>query len=797
MIKISMDKTDFHLSTANTSYIIRLADSGHPVNLYYGKKLREKNSYNNMHQTYSLWTGSSTCYSTETGHFSLDTACLEAPLYGKGDYREPFTEINFCNGTRVCDFIYKSHRIYEGENKLQQLPHAFRNNDNVETLELALKDEYTDLTLILSYTVYYERNVITRSSKLINNGDAPVSIEKLMSFNLDFSEADFELLTLDGKWISERNINTRKLSEGIFLIDSKKGVSSANHNPFLCLKRSKTSENAGECYGFSLIYSGNHIGLAEVNPYSFTRIQMGINPFDFSWRLEPGEDFQTPEAVLTYSDTGLNGMSRNFHELINNNIVNTAWQYKARPVLINNWEATYFDFNESRLLKLADEAVKLGIELFVLDDGWFGRRDDDHSSLGDWYENRKKLPGGLERLGKKLHAKGLQFGLWVEPEMVNVDSELYKAHPDWAIKIPERPASEGRFQLMLDYANHGVINYMYEVLSNLFRRAGLQYVKWDCNRNLSDLYSNILPEERQKEQAHRYVLGLYRLLERLKNDFPHILFESCASGGNRFDLGMLYYMPQTWTSDNTDAVERISIQYGTSMVFPPSVMGAHVSAAPSHQVLRNTPLETRFNVAAFGLLGYELDLIKLSNFEKKTIKQQIADYKTRRSLFQYGDFYRLKSPFSDNQPLWITVSKDKKNAVLGYYQILQKPNGGFEQLKTVGLEPDMMYNVTTRRQYVNIRAFGNLVNHISPIKLKADGILHTVISNNYMLENEVEEFEAFGDELMFSGIRPYHQFTGTGYTEKTRLIGDFGSRLYFIKSEQAEDGVKENRDNYK
>lgn len=790
MITISTNETDFHLSTAHTSYIIRILESGHPATLFYGKRIREKTSYDSLYKPFSLLPGSSTAYSPETEHFCLDTTRLETAAYGKGDYREPSVSICFEDGSRVSDFRYQSNRIYEGENRIEGLPHAFKNNDDVETLEITLFDEVKDISMLLSYTVFYESDIITRSVKIINTGDSTVFIEKLMSFNIDFAESDFELMTLDGQWIRERHVNIQPLTEGTVYIDSKKGVSSANHNPFLCLKRPDTGEISGECYGFGLVYSGNHQGLVEVNPHKLTRIQMGINPFDFRWKLISGESFQSPEAVLTYSDSGLNRMSGNFHELINNNIVNPLWQGRERPILINNWEATYFDFDEKKLLKLADEAVKLGIELFVLDDGWFKGRNDDTTSLGDWFEDRKKLPGGLERLSKKIHSHGMQFGLWVEPEMINIQSELFKAHPEWVIKTPDRGASEGRNQLMLDLANPEVVDFLYNTLSDLFRRVDLQYIKWDHNRNISDLYSNALQADRQKEQAHRYVLGLYALLEKLKNDFPDILFESCASGGNRFDLGMLYYMPQTWTSDDTDAVERMDIQYGTSMLYPPSTMGAHVSAAPSHQVLRNTPLETRFNVAAFGLLGYELDLTKLSNFDKKAIKAQVEFYKEHRKLFQFGKLYRLKSPFEVNQPMWMVVSENRSEAVLGYYQKLQKPNPGFEALRMTGLDPELNYDVKTRPQFINIRAFGDLVNHVSPVNLKADGLVHTVVSNNYMMEAEVETAEAFGDELMNAGFIPSHQFLGSGYTDQTRLVGDYGSRLYYITSKKTHQESK-------
>lgn len=782
MIQITNQDRDFHISTDKTSYIIRILDSGHPAGLYYGAKIRNKETYDSLYANFSLWTGSSTSYSPETEQFCLDSVCLEFPGFGKGDYREPAVELLYADGTRVSDFTYTSHRVYDGHNSLDGLPHGFKNGDDVETLELCLSDKITGINAVLSYTVYVNSDIITRSVKIENKSESSVKIEKIMSFNLDFTESAFEMITLDGKWIRERHINSRKLTEGACVIDSKKGLSSANHNPFICLKRDNTSELSGECFGFSIIYSGNHQGLAEVNPHNFTRIQMGISPFDFCWNLKPGEDFQTPEAVLTFSNEGFNGMSKNFHSFVNKNLIPQQWQQKERPILINNWEATYFDFDEKKLIKLAEEAVKLGIELFVLDDGWFGgKRDDDKASLGDWFEDKKKLPGGLERLSRKIHAMGLQFGLWVEPEMINADSNLYREHPEWVIKTPNRPASEGRNQFVLDLANPEVVDFLFETFSDVFRRAELQYVKWDNNRNMSDMFSNALPAEAQQEHGHRYILGLYSLMKRLKSEFPEVLFESCASGGNRFDLGMLYYMPQTWTSDNTDAVERISIQYGTSMLYPPSSMGAHVSAIPSHQVLRNTPLETRFNVAAFGLLGYELDLTKLSNFDKKAIKQQIEFYKEHRMLFQFGDFYRLKSPFEDNQPMWMVVSQDRTEAMLGFYQILQKPNAGFEQYRMSGLNENFLYRIKTRAQFLNIRAFGELINHVAPIKMKADSIVHTVVSNNYMFETEVAEETAFGDELMNIGLKPWHQFMGTGYSEKTRIIGDFGSRIYHIK----------------
>ena len=782
-------KGEFHLSTQNTSYIMKVLVSGHLSTLYYGRRIREKSDYIRLYRNFALAPGGSTNYDEKTAHFTLDSTRLEAASYGKGDYREPSLSLRFEDGSRVLDCTYESHRIYNGKEPLEGLPSSFPadGESDVQTLVITLSDNLVGIKAELSYSVFSERDIITRSIRLINVGDSPVITEKLMSFNLDFPRSNFDVITLDGKWIRERHVHRAPLREGMFSIDSKKGVSSANHNPFLCLAGERTGETEGEAYGFLLVYSGSHMASAEVSPHDLLRVQMGINPFDFSWRLEAGESFQAPESLLTWSNEGLNGMSRNFHDFINHHIIPLRWQGVPRPVLLNNWEATYFDFNEQKLLALAGEAAKLGIELFVLDDGWFGKRDDDTSSLGDWFEDKKKLPGGLERLGSKIRKLGLEFGLWVEPEMVNEKSRLYEEHPDWAIKLPNRPPSKGRHQLMLDLANGEVVEYLKTTLTDLFERSGVSYVKWDMNRNLSDAYSAALPPERQKELVHRYVLGLYAILDHLKKRFPDILFESCASGGNRFDAGMLYYMPQTWTSDNTDAIERLDIQYGTSFAYPLSTMGAHVSGEPSHQVLRNTPIETRFNTAAFGLLGYELDVTKISAFDKKVITKQIEFYKEHRNLFQFGRFHRIESPFDSNRTLWMVVSEDGSEAMVGDYQKLQKPNMGFEDIRPLGLKEDALYAVGGRTQYLNIKAFGDLINQISPVKMKADGVVHTMVSNHYMFEQKTDSFEAGGDELMYAGYRLPNQFIGTGYNEQIRLLGDFGSRLYHIKEITKED----------
>ncbi|MGL1889983.1 MAG: alpha-galactosidase [Spirochaetaceae bacterium] len=783
MIKINEDKLEFHLYTKNTSYLMTVIPSKHLVNLHYGGRFAHQDNFSHLYQNFSSSLGSSTNYDSTDDVFTLDSTRLEVGTNGKGDYREPSLHIKYKDHSRVSDFKYFSYKVINGKPDLDGLPNTF-GTEGVKTLIITLYDDIKDVYLHLSYCVFYETDIITRSLQIENGNHATITLQKIMSMNIDFMDSDYELLTLEGKWIREGQINCRELNKGVFYIDSKKGVSGANHNPFICLKRKHTTEENGECYGFGLVYSGNHQGLVEVNPHNLTRLHIGINPFDFSWTLDKGNTFQTPEVVMTYSNSGLSKMSSNFHNMINHNLIPLKWQNRERPILFNNWEATYFGFNEKKLLNLAKSAKNLGIELFVLDDGWFGNRDDDRSSLGDFTEHSKKLPNGLAGLSKKINKLGLDFGIWVEPEMVSIKSNLYKKHPEWAVKLPGREPSLGRHQLILDLSNPDVIQYLYDSLKEVLINSNAKYVKWDMNRNFSDCYSNYLGVEQQEEFSHRYVLGLYGLLNRLTTEFEDVLFESCSSGGNRFDLGMLNYMPQTWISDNTDATERQSIQYGMSMLYPISSMCAHVSGEPSHQVLRNTPIESRFNVAAFGILGYEMDITKLSDFEKKVIKKQIEFYKEHRKLLQFGTFRRLKSPFDNNQSLWMVINEDKSEVLIGYYQKLQESNGGFESIKTPGLIPDGTYTIRNRDQFINIRHFGALVNDELPIDLKINGIIHSLVSERYMYQLEVQSTTIKGDQIMNAGFLPYHQFVGTELTAKTRFIGDFGSRIYHMKLEE-------------
>ncbi len=509
---------------------------------------------------------------------------------------------------------------------------------------------------------------------------------------------------------------------------------------------------------------------------------MGINSFDFYWNLEKQESFVTPEVVISYSEKGFNQLSQNYHKLIKNNIIKPDWNETPRPVLLNNWEATMFDFNQRKLLKLAKKAKKLGVELFVLDDGWFGKRNDDTSSLGDWYINRKKLPSGLAKLSEKINKIGLDFGIWVEPEMINEDSELFAAHPDWVIKHPDYKPSLGRNQLILDLTKKAVRDYLFKTMSDLFKSCNLSYVKWDMNRNFSDIYSDNLNSVNQGKFSHLYQLGLYELLDKLTNAFPNILFESCASGGNRFDMGMLYYMPQIWTSDNTDGYERQLIQYGTSFLYPQSVMGAHVSDTPSQQVVRKVSLETRFNISAYGLLGYELDVTKISPFETKVIKKQIDFYKKNRELFQFGTFYRLKNPFKENSMAIAVVKEDKTEAILSVFKAKEIPNYGLEKFPMYMLDENLNYEIHNRQQYFNLNKFGSLVKHALPIKLNAKGIIFHLLANRYLFEAEKEDAIIAGNKLINQGFIPKQNFIGTGYNEFVRLMGDFGSRMYHFKS---------------
>lgn len=679
---------EFHLYNDKISYIFSILENKQLGQLYFGKKIKHKDSFEYMLQQRACVLAP--CSFRNNMDFSLEVIKQEYPTYGTGDYREPAYKITQENGSSITNFKYLSHKIFDGKKKLKSLPATYGDEKEVMTLEITLYDEVIECEMILSYSIFKKYPVITRSTKFKNKGKQMLELNRAMSLSLDLYDCNFDMLQLNGAWCRERHLIRKKIDKGIQSIGSLRGASGIMTNPFIGLARPETNENSGEIYGFALIYSGNFLGQIEVDSYDVSRITFGIHPEEFSWILEEGEEFQTPEGVMVYNENGINGMSQVFHSLFNNNLINKKWKNTLRPILLNNWEATFFNFDETKIENLAKKAKEVGIELFVLDDGWFGKRDNDSTSLGDWDEDLRKLPNGISGICKKINNLGLKFGLWFEPEMVNEISKLYENHPEWTISTPNREKSYGRNQYVLDFSNPEVVDYIFMKMDRILASSNIEYIKWDMNRNITEAFSKILPPKRQKEFFHRYILGVYSLYERLIEKYPNILFESCASGGGRFDAGMLYYAPQAWASDDTDAIERLEIQYGTSILYPISSIGSHISATPNHQVLRNTSLDTRANVAYFGTFGYELDLTRLSEEELSIIKEQIKFFKENREVIQYGNFYRL---LRNNRNLysWMCVKEDKTEAIVAYYKVMAEPNPSLKKIRLQGLDPEGEY----------------------------------------------------------------------------------------------------------
>ena len=682
----------FHLQNEKISYVMCVLKSGELAQLYYGKRIHDREDFG------YLLEGAIRSHSAypEDGSYGISPEHIkqEYPSFGYGDFRQGAIEILQKNGSRLSRFRYCSHEILPGKPKLPGLPATYTEKDEeAQTLIITLEDPICGVCLELLYTLFSSEGIIARSARIINQGDAPVQVTRAMSLCLDLPDSEYEWIQFSGSWARERYPVMRRLETGTTQIESIRGNSSHQQNPFVILKRPNTDEAAGEAIGVSFVYSGNFRISAQVDPYRVTRIMAGINPTWFSWKLEPGESFQTPEAVMVYTDQGLNRLSQIYHRLYRERLMRGPWKERERPILINNWEATYFDFNEEKLLKIAAKAKECGVELFVLDDGWFGARRDDHAGLGDWVAAKELLPGGISGLSEKVEALGMKFGLWIEPEMVNPDSDLYREHPDWCLHVPGRDPSLGRNQLVLDYSRPEVVDHIHGMIAKILRESKVSYIKWDMNRSITDCYSVAKDPEQQGEVYHRYILGVYSLYERLISEFPEILFESCAGGGGRFDAGMLYYAPQAWTSDDTDAMERVKIQYGTSYAYPVVSMGSHVSAVPNHQVGRITPLKTRADVAYFGTFGYELDLNRLSEEEQKQVREYTGFMKKYRRLIQFGTFYRLQSPFEHNESAWMVVSEDKKQAIAGFYRTLSHANIHFSKIRFQGLDPDLAYRV--------------------------------------------------------------------------------------------------------
>ncbi len=737
----------FHLYNQKISYIMTVLPNGHMGQLYFGKRIHHKEDFSCLLERQRR--PMTACVFDDDSSFSLEHTRQEYGVYGTTDFRHPAVEILQEDGSRLSDFVYAGHEVTAGKPKLPGLPATYTEaQEEAETLVVRLKDAQTQMALELFYTIFAEGGILTRSVRFTNEGKKNVQLTRAMSLCLDLPDCGYEWMQFSGAWARERHLKVRKLEQGIQAVDSIRGNSSHDHNPFIVLKRPTADEEQGEVMGFGLIYSGNFLAQAQVDTYDMTRVLLGIHPFHFSWKLEPGESFQTPEAVVVYTREGLGDMSRTFHRLYQRRLARGYWRDRERPILNNNWEATYFDFTEERLVEIAEKAKDCGVELFVLDDGWFGARRNDHAGLGDWYANRELLPHGIKGLAEKIEALGMKFGLWFEPEMVNGDSDLYRSHPDWILETPGRHASLGRHQYVLDFSRPEVVDHMHEQMSKILSEAKISYVKWDMNRSITECYSRALPADRQGEVFHRYILGVYDLYERLTSEFPHVLFESCASGGGRFDPGLLYYAPQGWASDDSDAVERLKIQHGTSFCYPVSSIGSHVSVVPNHQVFRETPLHTRANVAYFGTFGYELDLNKLTKEEQEEVKEQIRFMKQYRKLLQFGSFYRLSSPFEGdgNVTAWMAVSEDKREAVLGWYRILSHANPPLARLRLSGLDERLCYRIT---------------------------------------ENGRERTGVYyGDELMNAGLITTEGVSGeTAPGEKGGC--DFDSRIFVLKAERS------------
>lgn len=769
------------LDTLNTTYCFRKLDTGHLEHLYYGERIAIDSvaEAEALFEKHAFAAGNVNLYDNEHPQLSLEDMRLEMSSYGKGDIREPFIEVIHADGSYTQDFLFDHAKVLEKKCMLETLPSSYEEDGNVEELVVTLVDAQYSLKLELHYCVFLNQDIITRSAKLFNESKETVKLTRLLSTQIDFETNDFIFSTFNGSWAREMKRYDTPIFAGKHVNSSYCGCSSSRANPFVMLSKESTSEDAGVCYGFNLIYSGNHYEAVEVNGFGKTRIVTGINPQSFCYVLEPGDTFEAPEAVMTFSNEGFNGMSQHMHDFVRNCVVRGEWKNKIRPVLLNSWEAAYFDFNESRLLKLAKAGKEVGIELFVMDDGWFGERNDDKHSLGDWgIVNTKKLPNGIDGLAKKVNELGMDFGIWIEPEMVNVDSKLYRAHPDWVMQIPGKPHSEGRNQRILDFSNPQVVTYMTDLIAQLLGSANIAYVKWDMNRTFTDYYSPTLSAERQGEVAHRYMIGLYRMMKELTERYPKILFEGCAAGGNRFDLGILSYFPQIWASDDTDALYRVNGQTGYSYGYPMNTVSAHVSACPNHQTLRTTPLATRFAVAAFGAFGYECNLCDMKKEDLDEIKAQIAIYKTWRATLQTGRFYRGRN---GNIHEWTCVSKDKTEAVGMIMQELVQPNTQFEQFTPKGLDEKKKYHIFNRDLKYNIKGFGDLVNTASPVHIKQDSLVHNLLAKFVTMPGEREDYVVSGSLLMNGGLKLKQAFGATGYSEEVRYFQDFGSRLYFMR----------------
>ena len=676
------NQKSFYLGAGKASYVLHVDEDGRLLNQHWGARVPDGAIQPDLSHYPTL------------ASFDPRTNALpwELPTRGSGWYGEPAVAATNAKGDDMVQLTYVSHAIYMGKNRLPGLPATFaRREGDAETLEIELMDRLTGLRVTAVYGVFERTGAITRSLRLKNESGEDMQINGVLSASAPVHGSGYDVIHLKGAWARERHVMRKTQGEGEYRIFSQRGASGHEANPFLALCERSATEFSGEVWAVSLVYSGSFEALSYVNNTENSRLSIGLNPDVFTWKLEPGETFVSPEAAMVYSPDGLNGMSHAFHRLYSENLMRSKWFERDRPILINNWEATYFNFDEEKILQIARRAKELGVEMLVLDDGWFGKRNTDNCSLGDWVVNPEKLPGGLNGLSDRLHDLGLKFGLWFEPEMISPDSDLYRAHPDWCLHVDGRARVEMRNQLILDLSRKEVQDYIIESVSAVLESARIEYVKWDMNRNMTEPFSGAQTPERQKETQHRYMLGLYRVLEEITARFPEILFESCSGGGGRFDPGMLYYMPQTWTSDDSDAVERMFIQYGTSFVYPPCAMGAHVSAVPNHQTGRTTAMQTRGDVALGGNFGFELDLSQLSDADAETVRRLIEREKQVRTLVRTGEFTRLLSPFDHPYAAWQFRARDNSEALICAYRLMTRPATPHLLLRASGLDESAVY----------------------------------------------------------------------------------------------------------
>lgn len=773
---ININDRIIHITTKNTSYIMSYQKAGKLENLHYGAKIKVEDITPLLEKSTAGYGGDIV---EKPGVTAFSSLCLELSPTAKGDYRKGSLLATMPNQADTTSFDFLSAIPREkGLSPAGGMPQA-KTPD--ETLEITMYDK-AGLEVHLFYSVFYDSDVITKKMRIVNRAQKPIRLHRAMSQQLDLPSSDYTLYTLNGAWAREANLTKHTLTQGIMEFGATTGLSSNRCNPFFFLAQEEATEFTGEVYGFNLVYSGNHESSVEIDPFGRLRVLQGISSEGFAWPLQAGEEFVTPEAVLTFSANGKNGMSNNMHKFINSHIIPQRWNNAPRPILVNNWEGTYFDFSETKILAMAKIASKLGVELFVLDDGWFGNRNDDKGGLGDYHVNRKKLPSGIDGLAKRINEMGMEFGLWFEPEMVNEDSNLYREHPDWIVQTPGYTPYQGRNQYVLDLCRPEVQNYIIKSVNKMLDTANIKYVKWDMNRNISDAFSPYI--KAQGQFYHTYMMGLYHVFDEVCKTHPDVLFEGCASGGNRFDLGILSYMPQIWASDDTDAYQRQRIQTGLSYGYPQSTMGCHVSAAPNHQTLRITPIETRFNTAMFGQLGYELDMRHLKPEDKQDIAAQILYYKQHRMLLQYGEFARLKSPFESNDGTrWIVISKDKNEAILGDFMDLMQPNSYRPPLRIKGLKKDRLYTIETRPQKMRIDTFGGLINFATPMHINPDGAIVKIASKIYRLSTETTEYKAYGSLLAAAGVRLPQLFSGASFSLDMQFTEDFASRAYYIYTE--------------